>query len=250
MIRNESDPVRVRLGSIAAAAVLAAWSVGCATAGPPRPEIGYRARGTVEITNPAAENPVRVRFVEFHRTGKRRRDLDLVEIAVWIDRPDLRVTWVLNPKAKSYEEYPISRVDAVIEPVPDPFGPRARVHFEPLGSETLEGVDTQKFAVEGETISGHAWLTHDRIPLRFSGTFGRKGSPVGLQIDYEGIVREEQANHLFEIPMNYAGYEKRKQKSMAYVEQGDEAARSLKEQQWGTQPPPPPPMMPQIPSTY
>lgn len=244
MIRIDSDRDRIRLVLTGVAVMLAVWSVGCASTGPPSPETGYRAQATVEISDPSKPDPVSVRFVEFYRSGKRRRDLDQIEASVWIDRPDLRVTWVLNPREKSFEEHPFWDVEGLTEPVPDPFGPRARAHFEPLGSESLEGLDADKFAVKGETISGMAWLTRDRIPLRFRGTLDREGSSVELRIDYLEIEREEQANHLFEIPMNYAGYENRKQKGARHANQSDDAVRSLKEQQWGSPPPPPPPFVP------
>jgi len=120
---------------------------------------------------------------------------------------------------------------------------RIRAHFKPLGFEIVEGVDTEKFEVEGEKISGYAWLTRDQVPLRFSGTLDREGSAVELRIEYTEVDRDEQVNHLFEIPMNFAGYETRKQKAEAYDNQADDAARRLKEQQWGT-PSPPPPVIP------
>ncbi len=245
MIRNDSDrrPIRLASGRVAAL-LLAVWCVGCASVGPPTPETGYQARGTIEIKDPSAANPVLVRFVEYYRTGKRRREPDLEEAAVWIDRPDLRVTWILNPKRGTFKQYPISGVERVIEPVPDPFGPRTRAHFEWLGSEVLEGVDADKFEVKGDKISGYAWLTHDRVPLRFSGTLEREGSSVEVRIEYAVVERDLQANHLFEIPMDYAGYENRKQKATGNSSQADDAARSLKEQQWGTPTPPAPPFSP------
>ncbi len=163
--------------------------------------------------------------------GNRRREarVDGQRVTL-IDRPDLRISWMLNPATKSFEEYRLRSPEAAISGAPNPFGPRAKAVFEWLGTEDLGGLDTQKFAVEGIAISGHAWFTTDLIPVRFVGTLDTEESRVELEIEYTEVERHSQAAFLFTIPPNYAGYETRKQKSVPSDREFEDALIRLREE--------------------
>jgi hypothetical protein len=215
---------RFLLSRLGAAGLALFWLTGCVGLGPPRPDVGYRANVTIKMSDPKDGPATLERVVEFYQQGKRRRTarVDGQPVAL-IDRPDLRVSWRLNPEAKSFDELELSSAKAVIEAAPDPFGPRTSVLFQWVGTESVDDVDAEKYQVTGERFNGYAWLTPDRIPMRFSGVLGAPTSQIQLEVTYSEIEKGSQALFLFSIPPNYAGYEKRKQKrdySGAEVEVG------------------------------
>jgi hypothetical protein len=226
---------RISVKSLGMAALLVIWLIGCASTGPPPPQTGYRADVNVMLTDASTEGPKLVRLVEFYYMGKRRRETRVDgDVVALIDRPDLRISWVLSPKANSFEEHQISNLEAEITLAPNPFGPRAKASYELLGTENVDGVDTRKYAVTGKAISGYAWFTIDQIPLRFNGTIGSEDSSVELEVAYTEIRRGSQAAYRFAVPPTYAGYDKRKVKrSRAPNNEIDDAARRLREQQIG-----------------
>lgn len=204
---------RFLLSRFGAAALAVFWLTGCVGLGPPRPYVGYRANVTIKMSDPGDGPATLERVVEFYQQGKRRRTARVGgEPVALIDRPDLRVSWILNPEAKSFEELELSSLKAVRESAPDPFGPRASVLFEWIGTESIDDVDAEKYQVTGERFNGYAWLTPDRIPMRFSGVVGSSTSQTQLEVAYSEIEKGSQALFLFSIPPNYAGYESRKQK--------------------------------------
>ncbi len=228
---NRVGSIRIRMSAVGVVVLLAIALMGCAGTGAPRPITGYRANVTVWVTDASGEGPALERLVEFYYMGKRRRHARVDgEVVTLIDRPDLRISWMLNPKAKSFKEYRISSPEAEISSAPNPFGPRAEAIFEWLGPENVEGVDTQKYAVRGKAISGYAWFTIDRIPFRFIGTLGLEDSAIDLEIEYSEVETGSQAAFLFTVPPNYAGYEARKQKRPRRRTEIDEALRRLKEE--------------------
>jgi hypothetical protein len=219
------------VGVVVLLAIVLIALMGCAGTRAPQPITGYRANVTVWVIDPSGEGPALERLVEFYYMGKRRRHARVDgEVVTLIDRPDLRISWMLNPKARSFKEYRISSPEAAISSAPNPFGPRAEADFEWLGPENVEGVDTQKYAVRGKAISGQAWFTIDQIPYRFTGTLGLEDSAIDLEIEYSEVEKGSQAAFLFSIPPNYAGYEARKQKTPRRQTEIDESLRRLKEE--------------------
>lgn len=211
----------------------AALTTGCVDLRPPVPETAYRAMVSVAASPTAADAAaVQLEFVEFYQEGKWRRESDADgQTDVLIDRPDLRVTWVLDSESKSFDEHRISSVDAPMLEIINPFGPRARskADFEPLGPETLVGIETQKYAVRGKRVSGLAWVRTDRIPLRFRGTVDLGEGPVEIEIEYSEIKKGLQPGWLFAIPPNFAGYEDRKQPEVVKIGADGEDVRRAKE---------------------
>lgn len=241
--RVGSDRIRTRVRAVGVVAFLAIMLGGCASTGPPPPQTGYRANVTVRMSGASVAEPTLERVVEFYYKEKRRRHARIDgEVVTLIDRPDLGISWVLNPEEKTFEEHRISSLEAVMSGAPNPFGPRAKGVFERIGTEIVEGVATEKFEVSGEALSGFAWFSVDLIPIRFSGTLGSAESSVALEVEYTEVERKSQAAFLFAVPPNYAGYDKRKQKYSAQSPTAtDDTARRLREIQRGTPPPPPPP---------
>jgi hypothetical protein len=204
---------------------------GCVGVGPPAPTIGYRASVTVKMSDSAGGPPSLERVVEFYQHGRRRRSARVEgEAVALIDRPDLQRTWKLAPTEKSFDEFRLSSSEAVIPEAPNPFGPRSRAVFEFLGAEYLGEIETRKYVVKGEAISGYAWLTKDRIPIRFDGTVGSQESEVDLEVEYSEIERGVQPAFLFAIPPNYAGYENRTQKKDYSRDEVEDGLRRLKDE--------------------
>jgi hypothetical protein len=188
--------------------------LGCASPGPPPPEAGYRAHVRVETSSPSGQEPTSTELVEYYYKQKRRQESRTADgLVVLIDRPDLRISWILNPQEKTFEEYEISSPEVVIVAIPNPFGPRSGAAFERIGTERIDDVDAEKYSVQGEAISGLAWFSSDRVPMRFSGTVGPEASALKVEISYTDIRRGPQAAYLFAIPPTYEGYAERKQKS-------------------------------------
>lgn len=191
------------------AVVLLAVSVACATARMPRAAKAYRADVVVTLEGPGDE-PVSIEISERFHDGKRRRSATIDgERIVAIDRPDLRVTWILHPATRTFDEVSIRNDEAGIPTVPDPFRPRSDLAFAFVGEDRLEGVDVRRFDVAGATTKGVAWFTHDRIPVLFRGTMEIAGTTHTIEARYTGIEIGVQPAYLFAIPPNYPGFAER-----------------------------------------
>lgn len=214
---------------------------GCASTGPPPPSSPYRADITVRLA-PAGSEPVTTRIVEKVQDGKRRRSgRPNGAPVVVIDRPELKVTWVLHPESKTFDEVRTFDANPDIGSLPDPFGPRARNQFEVVGQELVDGIEATKFAVDGKYASGFAWLNGDGVPIRFDGFLIGSDPPTEIELIYERIEAGQQPAYEFGIPQNYAGFETRKQKASwaspsNLEDEVDEAKRRLQEQQQRTRP--------------
>ena len=198
--------------ALASSLLLLTTAIGCASTGAPPPASAYEANVTLTLT-PAPETTVTTVLVEKYRERMRRREVVLESRPViTIDRPDLRVTWTLNPAEKTFEEFAIHDENAKIDELPNPFGPRAQTSFEELGTDSVEGQAATKYAVTGGDFAGLAWIRPDGIPVRFEGSvrIGEKDVPV--EIVYESVVPGVQPLYDFAIPQNYAGFADRKQK--------------------------------------
>lgn len=243
--RASSDPTRTSMLSVGAILALALGAWGCASAAPPRPEASYRATVVIETRDGDQADSERVELLEYYSRGMRRREgrYDDRPIVV-IDRSDLRVRWTLDPESRTFEETSHRRVEAVNSPFPDPFGFLARTQFEPVGSETIDGVETTVFAVEGRDHSGRAWLGPQQIPYRFVGTVRDGDRLIHAEIRYADVMKIAPDIDRFDVPPTFAGYEKRK-RLWASRPSVEDASDSVEEwmRQRSTVPPPPPPAM-------
>ena len=240
IMRDRINRVAIRCVTAGFAFLLAPWIVGCASLGPPSPTTAYSADVVVTVTPEGAE-PVSTEVVEKYQEGKCRREARVKgEDMIAIDRPDLRITWILRPESKTFDEIRIYDEAAAIRPLPNPFGWHSKGQFDVIGAEVIDGIETTKYAVEGAGVSGFAWLRLDRVPLRFSGTMTVSDSPLRVNVVYGDIKTGRQPAYDFAIPQNYAGFETRKQKrsagsSTAHNDVAD-ARRRLEEEQMRTRP--------------
>jgi len=85
---------------------------------------------------------------------------------------------------------------------PDPLR-SADAKLEKIGSETVNGLETEKYAVTAEGVRGTAWMTPDHVPVRYEGTAREGEQSVTLRIDYTGHRFGSQDASLFELPDGY-----------------------------------------------
>ena len=78
----------------------------------------------------------------------------------------------------------------------------------PVGSETVNGVATTKYAIDKAIPEGHAegtlWLSRDGIPMRLAGTFkNAKGKVSTVRWELSGVKTGPQPAALFEPPTGW-----------------------------------------------
>ncbi|MCR9092746.1 MAG: hypothetical protein NXI30_00880 [bacterium] len=230
----KSAPIRwrrVRLLLPALAITLCA----CVRLGPPPPGVSYQADVRVEVVDPDGERRPVEQLTEFYARGLRRRQATIEgHDLVVIDRPDLAVTWILDPAAEAFEELWLRNTDVDAFLTPDPFGPRMEGRFREAGVDEIAGTPARRFEVEGDRVRGVAWISMDGVPIRFEGEVERRDGASTVRIDYGEVQRGPQAAYLFAIPPNYAGYEDRKRRTKERRDDGIEhAIRRLRdEREW------------------
>ena len=212
MARRAGSPAR---GIARGAVLLGALALaGCTTLGPPRPAVSYQADVRIEVVEADGAPRAVEQVTEFYAYGFRRRQATVEgRPLVVIDRPDLYVTWVLDPEAKTFEQLRIRSAEARIDALPDPFGPRARGVFVLDGEDEIAGRPALRVAVAGKGVEGRAWLSPDDVPLRFEGRIGLGEEARHVRIDYGEVQRSPPAAYLFAIPPDYEGYADRKKRT-------------------------------------
>ncbi|MEM9175343.1 MAG: hypothetical protein AAGC67_08910 [Myxococcota bacterium] len=204
---------------------------GCTRLGPPRPEVAYQADVRIEVVLADGERLPVEQLTEFYAAGRRRRQVTVegVDVVV-IDRPDLRVSWLLDPEARAFDEYWLKSRELDRFVPPDPFGPRAGGRYREAGVDEIHGVRVRRFEIEGDRVSGLAWISRDGVPVRFEGEVGLHS----VRVEYGEVQRGRLAAYLFAIPPTYAGYEDRKQRASEKRDDGIErAVRKLRaEREW------------------
>jgi hypothetical protein len=77
---------------------------------------------------------------------------------------------------------------------------------EPVGQETVNGLDTTKYRIAGDndrgtTFDGHAWVTDDGIRAKLAGTVSfSDGSSSPIRITLKNVERGDQPDDLFTLP--------------------------------------------------
>ena len=138
--------------------------------------------------------------------GKQRIELDsplLEHPVVIISDEDRNKAWLLDRVEKSYREHPL---DAM--PIHLRRDDWANLKRTAVGRETVNGVETTKFAAEGtgpsgNPVEGHIWLSDEGIVVRFAGQELKAGGPVDSRGDLRNIEVAPQDPALFEIPDGY-----------------------------------------------
>jgi hypothetical protein len=85
----------------------------------------------------------------------------------------------------------------------------AALKQRPIGSETVNGIATTKYAIDKSVPEGHAegtlWLSADGIPMRLAGTFtSAKGKVSTVRWELSGVKTGPQSAALFEPPKGLA----------------------------------------------
>ncbi len=208
---------------------------GCVRLGPPRPEVAYQADVRIAVVGRDGEARAVEHLTEFCMGGLRRRQATIEGVdVVAIDRPDLNVSWLLDPEAKAFQEFRLKsrEIDALVPP--DPFGPRVRSRFRKVGMEEVGGRAALRYEVDGDRIQGVAWTSQDGVPIRFEGEMTVGGSELAVEVEYGEVQRSPQALYLFAIPPNYAGFAQRTQPVRSRRDAGiEQAIRRLRdEREW------------------
>jgi hypothetical protein len=117
-----------------------------------------------------------------------------------IEREDLGVRWSRMPRSTLlFSELPIAR--PVRGSAPDPAQHwRRDLTLEKQGSEEVNGVQADRYGVKAKGGVGSAWLTQDKVPVRYEGTFQHGGRETKVRMDYTNIQVGAQDAALFELP--------------------------------------------------
>jgi hypothetical protein len=138
----------------------------------------------------------------WHMPGQQRHEQDLPALKpVFILRAGSALGDVVLPQLHTVVEFALPRELSLLG---DPGLLR-----KPLGSETVNGIATTKYAVEENAPVGHAtgllWLSGDGIPMRCDGKFEAKNgktSTIHWELRHVKIGQQDAA--LFEVPLGYA----------------------------------------------
>ncbi len=142
----------------------------------------------------------------FVKGDKQRSEVSTPAYAgINIVRWDKKIMWMLNPGQKSYMEMPISQQALMSKMSLATDVSEAGVTKKLLGTETLNGSETEKYEISGALPNGREWKhfiwisKKTRIPLRI------ESADKSFTIDYKDIKEGGVDDALFEIP---AGYQK------------------------------------------
>jgi hypothetical protein len=175
-------------------AILASW--GAASAGTlGDPQIGFSAERVLVFNGQSFVGRM------WNMPGEQRHE-QLLPMAkpVFILHADSAVGEVLLPNLRTTVEFVLPRALGALGK-PDLLG-------SPVGSESVNGIATTKYAVDKAIPEGHLngaiWLSRDGIPMRCDGRFTARGgrvSTVHWELRRVRIGRQDPA--LFEVPPGY-----------------------------------------------
>jgi hypothetical protein len=138
----------------------------------------------------------------WHMPGEQRHEQDLPALKpVFILRAGSAVGDVILPALHTVVEFALPKELSLLG---DPGLLR-----KPIGQETVNGIATTKYAVEGDSPAGHAagslWLSADGIPMRCDGKLeGMSGKISTIHWELRHVKIGNQAAALFEVPRGYA----------------------------------------------
>ena len=167
----------------------------------PLPQVSYSADVAMKAT---ADGPGGGSFQSTGRIyfadGKTRREMTVMgRETVVIERPDKGVRWSLLPGMGMVAEYPIDRAQP--DGPPDPASSwREDVTLEKRGREEVNGVQADRYEVKAKGGGGDAWLTEQKVPVRYQGSFREGGRTSTMRMDFTNIQVGPQDAALFELP--------------------------------------------------
>lgn len=137
-----------------------------------------------------------------------------------ITRQDLNVTWMLMPAEQLYVEqsFDTTAMRQTSAKVP------GEVERQPLGKETVEGMETDKFLItydeRGQRMQMHQWLGPEGLPRKVAGVDG------SWSVLFRNFKAGAPPAEVFEIPAGYQKMAIPKYDDMAaLIEQAQEAAQ-------------------------
>jgi hypothetical protein len=167
----------------------------------PYPTVGYSADVRMDMGKDPDGRPIILTGkVYFSGDKERRETVGFGQKSIIIWRRDKNITWTLIPDRKIYME----RRGADEKHNPERMMREGNVTITKVGSETVNGMATTKYKIEGVNERGHRfegflWATNDDVPARMEGT--SKGKRV--RIDYTNIKTGKQDPALFRVPADY-----------------------------------------------
>ncbi|PLX78715.1 MAG: hypothetical protein C0616_13650 [Desulfuromonas sp.] len=176
----------------------------------PLPMVDYSADTVMKVTQRGGETmtiPGKIYF----SAGKERREMEMMgRTSVLIQRPDRGVTWLLMPAQKMYMEY--TKVPTNQHQDPAQSWKDAKVEKTRVGSETINGVSTEKYRIratgrDGSVSSGFLWLTPENIPMKVEGMSNTGDEDTDFYMEYRNLAIESQPPHLFEIPRGFTKFQ-------------------------------------------
>jgi hypothetical protein len=138
----------------------------------------------------------------WHMPGEQRHEQDLPAVkAIFILHRDSTTADIVLPKLHTVVEFALPRELSILD---DP-----SLRRTPVAQDTIEGIETTKYAVNEETPQGRAtgwlWLSEDGIPMKCDATFtAKKGKVSSISWELRGVKMGNQDAALFNIPPGYA----------------------------------------------
>lgn len=177
----------------------------------PRPMVDYRADTIMKAEQRGGDGPMTIPGKVYFSQGKERREMEMMgRTSVLIQRPDLKLTWMLMPEQRMYMEY--AKVPTNQHQDPADNWKNARIEKTRLGSETVNGVATEKYkivatAADGSTSNGFVWLTKENIPMRIEGEGTAEGQKTSFFMECSNLKTGALAAELFEVPTGYTRFQ-------------------------------------------
>lgn len=188
-----SAPSPFRGGHLGCAAVIAALCLAAlapARADWPKPQAAYSASGMMETGG------LRIPYKVYHDRGKERREMTMEGMEqVVIALPDEGKMYMLMPAMNMAMEMAMKGNPSAAANEMEAYNP------EPLGKETVNGIETTKYRIEADNtgagaMTGFAWATEDGILVRMEATTAEGRVVFSL----DELVRAPQDPALFRLP--------------------------------------------------
>jgi hypothetical protein len=167
----------------------------------PYPKVDYSADVKMDMgKGPDGRPMIFPGKLYFSGDKERRETVGFGQKSIIIWRRDKGVSWILMPDRKMYME---QRAGTEKED-PERMMREGNVTITKVGSETVNGMATTKYKIEGVNEKGHRfegflWATNDDVPARMEGTSQGKR----VRIDYTNIKTGKQDPALFRVPADY-----------------------------------------------
>lgn len=163
------------------------------------PKVEYSADSSMETEQGTMKGKV------YYAPGKERREMNMGgQQTITIMRLDKKMMWMLMPDQKMYMENPL---DSGNHSKSTDLS-NAKVESTEVGSETVNGVSTQKYKVIVTTdqgkMGGFFWKTSDGILVKSDLVAMEKSSKVRMKTDLTNLKVGHQDPKLFEIPAGYS----------------------------------------------